>query len=255
MRRPLGIFSKSRMPSRSRHVAAAALHLAALSLSASPAFAAWTNVDYGNSGANPTMTLYTPTTPDASPGVIVALHYCGGTATNAQGWFKTLADQYGFLIIAPDVGPGDCWNADPQRAGEPAAIVKMVDYVIDNNSADPNRIFAAGASSGGCMSEALLAAYPDVFAAGAALGVPRGILEGRQQLQRFVRRRPAEQHRAAVGRSRTLGSPARVHRSMASLSALPRHHGLDPQGVDDPRAGRAVDQRPRCDGCGRDVGE
>jgi poly(hydroxyalkanoate) depolymerase family esterase len=162
------------MSARSRTVAAA-LHFAALSLGASPAFAAWATVDYGNDGADPTMTLYTPTTPDASPGVIVALHFCGGTAANAQGWFQTLANQYGFLIIAPDVGPADCWNANPQRAGEPAAIVQMVDYVLDNHDADPSRIFVAGSSSGGCMTEALLAAYPDVFAAGAALaGVPAG---------------------------------------------------------------------------------
>jgi acetylxylan esterase len=172
------MFSISQMPARSRY-AAAILHLATLSLGASPAFAAWADVDYGNGAANPKMTLYTPTSPDASPGVIVSLHYCTGTAQNAQGWFQQLADQHGFLVIAPDVGPGNCWNADPKRAGEPAAIVEMVNHVIENNSADPARIFAAGASSGGCMSEALIAAYPDVFAGAAALaGVPAGAWTG-----------------------------------------------------------------------------
>ena len=55
----------------------------------------------------------------------------------------------------------------------------MVEHVILNNSVDETRVFAAGASSGGCMSEALLAAYPDVFAGGAALaGVPAGAWTG-----------------------------------------------------------------------------
>jgi poly(hydroxyalkanoate) depolymerase family esterase len=164
------------MSARSRSVAAALL-FAALSLGASPSRATWSpaTIDYGNGALNPTMLLYTPATPDPSPGVIVALHYCGGTAENVKSWFQAAAELYGFLIIAPDVGPGDCWNANPQRAGEPAAIVQMVDYVIDEHNVDPSRVFVAGSSSGGCMTEALLAAYPDVFAAGAALaGVPAG---------------------------------------------------------------------------------
>jgi poly(hydroxyalkanoate) depolymerase family esterase len=92
----------------------------------------------------------------------------------------SLADQHGFIIVAPSVGAGkNCWNATPARSGEPAAIVKMVQHVITQNEVDPKRVFAAGASSGACMTNALLAAYPDVFAGGSVLaGVPAGAWMG-----------------------------------------------------------------------------
>jgi acetylxylan esterase len=132
-------------------------------------------VDYGGST---TMDLYVPTNVDASPGIVVSLHYCGGTSANARPWFQSLADKYGFTIIAPGAG-GNCFDATPARSGERDAIVKMVKYVITQNHADAGRVFAAGASSGACMTNALLAAYPDVFAGGSVLaGVPAGAWTG-----------------------------------------------------------------------------
>lgn len=128
-------------------------------------------VDYGGST---TMDLYVPANVDASPGIVVSLHYCGGTSANARSWFQASADKYGFTIIAPSAG-GNCFDATPARSGERDAIVKMVKYVITQNHADASRVFAAGASSGACMTNALLAAYPDVFAGGSVLaGVPAG---------------------------------------------------------------------------------
>lgn len=132
-------------------------------------------VDYG---ASTKMDLYVPTKVDASPGIVVSLHYCGGNAGNAKPWFQSLADKYGFTIITPGAG-GNCFDAKPERSGERDAIVKMVKYVISQNHADPSRVFAAGASSGACMTNALLAAYPDVFAGGSVLaGVPAGAWTG-----------------------------------------------------------------------------
>jgi acetylxylan esterase len=124
------------------------------------------------------MDLYVPTNVDASPGVVVALHYCSGNAGSAHSWFQAEADKYGFLIIAPGAG-GNCFDATPARSGERDAIAKMVAYVVTNNKADPTRVFAAGASSGACMTQALLAAYPEVFAGGSVLaGVPAGAWTG-----------------------------------------------------------------------------
>lgn len=121
------------------------------------------------------MDLYVPDSVDESPGIVVSLHYCSGTSTDARGWFQSLADQHGFIIIAPDVGPVDCWNAKPERSGEREAIVKMVNYVITEHGANAARVFAAGASSGACMTNALMASYPDVFSGGSVLaGVPAG---------------------------------------------------------------------------------
>ena len=153
---------------------------AAVLLAASPSLAAtWmNNVSYGGSG--PTMDLYVPDRVDASPGIVVALHYCSGTSGNTHSWFQSLSDQHGFVIISPDVGgPQNCWNATPARSGEAAAIVQMVNFVAMQRNADRTKVFAAGASSGACMTNALLAAYPDVFAGGSVLaGVPAGAWTG-----------------------------------------------------------------------------
>jgi MYXO-CTERM domain-containing protein len=55
----------------------------------------------------------------------------------------------------------------------------MVQYVVTQNKADTKRVFAAGASSGACMTQVLLASYPDVFAAGSSLAaVPVGAWTG-----------------------------------------------------------------------------
>ena len=144
---------------------------------AAPAFAAaWkTNVNYGGSTK---MDLYVPDSPAASPPIVVALHYCSGNAGNAHGWLQSYADMYGFAIITPQAG-GNCFDAAPTRSGERAAIVSMVNYVVMQNNGDAKRVYSVGASSGACMTQALLAAYPDVFAAGSSLaGVPAGAWTG-----------------------------------------------------------------------------
>ena len=166
------------MSLRFRRSAPALLSAATLLVAVSPAFAAnWqNNVNYGGSMR---MDLYVPDAPASSGApVVVALHYCSGMSTNAQGWLKGAADQYGFAIITPQAG-GNCFDATPARSGERASIVAMVEYVIDEHDGDASRVFAVGASSGACMTQALLAAYPDVFAAGSSLaGVPAGAWTG-----------------------------------------------------------------------------
>ncbi|MGK4003445.1 PHB depolymerase family esterase [Sorangium sp. So ce1036] len=165
------------MTTKLRFVAPAVASLATVLLGVSPSLAAsWqTNVRYGG---NTAMDLYVPDNVDASPGIVVSLHYCSGRAANAHGWFQALADQHGFVIITPQAG-GNCFDATPARSGEREAITKMVEYVITQNNADAARVFAAGASSGACMTNALLAAYPDVFAGGSVLaGVPAGAWTG-----------------------------------------------------------------------------
>ena len=119
--------------------------------------------------------LYTPTTPGASPAILCAIHYCSGTSTNAHSWFQSFADQYGFYIIAPNAGK-NCFDSSASRGGDRDAIVAMVNYVLAHTSADKNRVFSAGLSSGGCMTNTLLAIYPDVFAGGVAMpGFPAGL--------------------------------------------------------------------------------
>jgi poly(hydroxyalkanoate) depolymerase family esterase len=124
------------------------------------------------------MDLYVPDGVGASPAVVVSLHYCGGNAGNAHSWFQSYADTNKFLIIAPK-SAGSCFDAGLGRTGERANIVKMVEYVVAQNGANPKKVFAAGPSSGACMTQALLASYPDVFAGGSSLaGVPAGAWTG-----------------------------------------------------------------------------
>lgn len=152
-----------------------ALATATFASAGSARAATWAPLAYGGSD---TMTVYKPTTAPASPAIVVALHTCGGSMQMAQGWFQSLSDKYGFLIIAGK-STGGCWDAALGRSGERATIVQAVDYVIQNYNADKSRVFAAGASSGACMTQSLLASYPDVFAAGSSLAaVPAGAWTG-----------------------------------------------------------------------------
>src|SRR6187402_2946209 len=127
-----------------RHGALAFLPLAAGLLGASPCLADWgpLNKDYGG---NLQMALRTPTTPAASPAILVAIHYCSGHASNAK-WFDSAADANGFYVIAPDAGQ-NCFDSSATRSGDRADIVKMVQYVITQKKADASRVFAAGFSS------------------------------------------------------------------------------------------------------------
>ena len=135
-------------------------------LFAVPTEAAWQN--NAPFGAALSGDLYTPNTVGESPAVLVAIHYCTGSSSSAHGWFDSYAEQHGFYIIAPNAGK-QCFDSSISRSGDPQAIVDMVDYVLTQTGAASDRVFAAGLSSGGCMTNTLLAIYPDVFAGGAAM--------------------------------------------------------------------------------------
>jgi MYXO-CTERM domain-containing protein len=158
---------------RSRSYVVALLTTTVGLLVASPARAGSWQTNYAF-GATLQGDLYTPTTLASSPAIMVAIHYCGGNSGNAHSWFQSYADTAGFYIIAPNAGK-NCFDASGSRDGDKAAIVNMVKYLITNKHADATRVFAAGFSSGGCMTNTLLAVYPDVFAGGSALpGFPAG---------------------------------------------------------------------------------
>jgi MYXO-CTERM domain-containing protein len=158
---------------RSRNYVAALLATTAGLLAASPAHAgSWSN-SYAF-GATLKGDLYTPTKVADSPAILVVIHMCSGHSSTVHGWFDSAADTNGFYLIAPDAGK-NCFDASAARSGDKAAVVTMVNYLITNKGADKTRVFAAGMSSGGCMTNTLLAVYPDVFAGGSAMpGFPAG---------------------------------------------------------------------------------
>jgi poly(hydroxyalkanoate) depolymerase family esterase len=141
--------------------------------------------DFGDNPGGLQMHIYVPDSLPASPGVLVAMHGCGGSGPGfySGSEFASLADQYGFIVIYPTATKQtamsncfDVWSDESKRRGggsDPASIVSMVEYALQQYGGDADRVFVTGSSSGGMETNALLALYPDVFAAGSAfMGVP-----------------------------------------------------------------------------------
>jgi acetylxylan esterase len=172
--------------------ALASFGLAALLLGVSTAGAASLQqvTSFGSNPTNAKMYLYVPDRVAASPAVLVAVHYCTGSANaffTGTG-YRGLADQYGFIVIYPEAPDGNtdkCWNVNSDASlkhggnGDSAGIVSMVRYAISQHRADANRVYVTGTSSGAMMTNVLLGAYPEVFKAGAAFaGVPYACFAG-----------------------------------------------------------------------------
>ncbi len=146
-----------------------------------------------NFGDNPTgakMYVYVPDKPASTPPLLVALHYCTGSANaffTGTG-YRALADQHGFIVIypeAPDHNTDKCWDVNSNASlehggkGDSDAIVSMVKYAVTEYGADASRVYVTGTSSGAMMTNVLLGAYPDVFKGGAVFaGVPYGCFAG-----------------------------------------------------------------------------
>ncbi|MEU1844766.1 extracellular catalytic domain type 1 short-chain-length polyhydroxyalkanoate depolymerase [Micromonospora sediminicola] len=152
-----------------------------------PAYAA-TLTEVTSFGDNPgrmRMHVYVPDSRPARPATVVAMHGCGGSGPGfySGSEFATLADRYGFIVIYPtatqQAGFGNCfdtWSDAAKRRGggsDPVSIISMIRHVQQQYGADPDRVYATGSSSGGMMTNHMLALYPGVFKAGAAfMGVP-----------------------------------------------------------------------------------
>jgi poly(hydroxyalkanoate) depolymerase family esterase len=134
--------------------------------------------------------LYVPAGIDGPAPLVVVLHGCTQDAAvydHGSGW-SALADKYGFILLFPEQSPANnpmlCFNwfqsEDNQRAmGEAASIASMIAAVKAAHDVDPDRVFVTGLSAGGAMASVMLAAYPELFAAGAIIaGVAYGCASG-----------------------------------------------------------------------------
>lgn len=146
--------------------------------------------DLGDFGSNPgglSMLVHAPaggTKPGAA--LIVLLHGCGQSARtfSRDGGWIALADRFGIPLVLPeqsdDNNRGRCFNwfrplHTTRGLGEAESIRQMVSAAVDRFQSNPRRVFIAGLSAGGAMTAAMLAAYPEVFAGGAAIaGLPVG---------------------------------------------------------------------------------
>ncbi|KAI7567176.1 alpha/beta-hydrolase [Hortaea werneckii] len=144
--------------------------------------------DYGDSTNTGTkMYIYVPDNVASSPPVIVAIHYCSGTAQAyyTGSPYAQLADQYGFIVVYPESPyEGTCHDVSSEATlthnggGESNAIADMVAYTLDQYNGDASKVFVTGSSSGAMMTNVMAATYPELFVAATAYsGVPAGCFE------------------------------------------------------------------------------
>jgi acetylxylan esterase len=121
------------------------------------------------------MHIYVPDKKASKPPILVSPHSCGNTASGQFSGLPKLvseADAQGYIIIYPDNPERNCWdvgsaNALKRDGGNDAhAASLMVKYALTKYSADASRVYIAGGSGGGMMTQAMLALYPDMFRAG-----------------------------------------------------------------------------------------
>jgi poly(hydroxyalkanoate) depolymerase family esterase len=145
---------------------------------------------FGSNPGNLLMFDYVPASMPAKAPLVLALHGCTETASDyeAAGW-NAVADTYKFYVVYPQQQSSNntesCFNwfgntsgstADITRGeGEAASIIAMIKNMEATYSIDTTRVFVTGFSAGAAYAVALLAMYPDVFAAGASFsGIPFG---------------------------------------------------------------------------------
>jgi poly(hydroxyalkanoate) depolymerase family esterase len=150
-------------------------------------------VSFGSNPGNLKMLSYVPAGLGPSRPMVVVLHGCKQTAAGygvGAGW-STLADRLGFVLLLPEQmqsnNPSKCFSwFQPQDSlrdlGEALSIRQMIETMSIKEDVDPTRIFVTGLSAGGAMTSAMLASYPELFAAGAIIaGLPYGAASNVQQ--------------------------------------------------------------------------
>ncbi|GLK77545.1 LpqC, poly [Methylopila jiangsuensis] len=146
--------------------------------------------DFGDNPGRLAMKAYVPKGLKPGAPLVVALHGCtqlaGGYQSSAR--WTALADAYGFALLCPEQrrsnNPKLCFSwfrpDDVTRGkGEAASIRAMIEALATTHALDRRRVFVTGLSAGGAMACALLATYPEVFAAGSIVaGLPYGAAGG-----------------------------------------------------------------------------
>jgi poly(3-hydroxybutyrate) depolymerase len=147
-------------------------------------------------GGNLTGYFYWPSTQPTLAGkraLVLVLHGCAQTAsgdvidsTSDKGFnWKTVADQYGAIILAPNatgnVSGSHCWDYSrtnhSRTTGHEGVLLDLIQRFVGNAqyAIDPKQVYVAGLSSGGGETMVLACLAPDIFAgAGINAGPPPG---------------------------------------------------------------------------------
>jgi poly(hydroxyalkanoate) depolymerase family esterase len=163
---------------------------------------------FGPNPAHLSLHAHVPAGLAAGAPLVVVLHGCTQTAAGydaGSGWSR-LADEAGFAVAFPQQNARNngrlCFDwFDPRHVGrgdgEVRSIAAMIGHMVETYRLDRRRVFITGLSAGGAMTAAMLATYPELFAAGAVIaGLPFGTAHNVQEAfesMREGRRRPASE--------------------------------------------------------------
>ena len=173
-----------------------------------PAFSRLHEVaDFGSNPGALRMLTYLPENSSPRPALVVVLHGSMQSAADydrGAGW-STLADQHGFALLMPEqsgqnnlIRSFNWFQPEDTRRGEGEAhsILQMVERMVSDHDIDRRRVFVTGLSAGGAMTLAMLATYPDVFAAGAVIaGLPYGAATNAHEALRGMFQAPPKSSR------------------------------------------------------------
>jgi poly(hydroxyalkanoate) depolymerase family esterase len=155
--------------------------------------------------------------------LVVMLHGCKQSMdTFAEGTrMNLLADRHGFAVVYPEQSelahPHQCWHwydaRDEAGGGEAAAVVSLVDTLVDEYGFDGSRVYLAGLSAGAGLAALLVVRAPERFAAvalhsGPAFGEARSGVGALDVMRRGVHHDPVELLERQLGGEPHPGMPA-----------------------------------------------
>jgi poly(hydroxyalkanoate) depolymerase family esterase len=137
----------------------------------------WTTGNSNTFNGNRNYKVYIPENSNSNNRLplIVMLHGCDqpiddfSSVTRIAEW----ADKLNFAVLLPEqnvlYNKYKCWNwfypINNLRAGEPAALIEIIDTVLQNYKLNKDKVFAAGISAGASMVNILGNCYPEKFKA------------------------------------------------------------------------------------------
>ena len=174
---------------------------------------------FRNPGSLVLHTYVPPKLPAGAP-LVVVLHGCKKKAeefATQSGW-RQLAARRKFALLIPEQTTANnsqgCFNwfrpGDIVRDhGEVESIAAMTQAMVTGLRLDRNRVFVTGLSAGGAMTAVLLAAYPELFAAGAVVaGLPAGSASNAvNAMARMAGRGRSHDSHDWAGHARRIGPP------------------------------------------------